>query len=179
MRGAIPTLPQYVFMEWWLIKHRDIFNQPTNSMEQITSWEVVQKVKIPHLSWNLKVHYHIHKCPPLAFILSHMNPVHTFPHYFPNIHSNIILPSTPRSSDLSYVHVFRLQFCMHFSSHRRVTRSSHLPRIDNPNNVGWNVQVMKFHIIQSSSFYRHFIPLTFKYSPQLPVLEHLQSMFFR
>jgi hypothetical protein len=25
MRGAIPPLPQYVFMVWWLVKHRDNF----------------------------------------------------------------------------------------------------------------------------------------------------------
>jgi hypothetical protein len=32
--------------------------------------------------------------PPLFPILSHMHPVHTFPLYFPNIHSNI-LPNMP------------------------------------------------------------------------------------
>jgi hypothetical protein len=26
MRGAIPPLPQYVFMAWCLVKHRDNFN---------------------------------------------------------------------------------------------------------------------------------------------------------
>jgi hypothetical protein len=26
MRGAIPTIPQYVFMVWCLVKHRDNFN---------------------------------------------------------------------------------------------------------------------------------------------------------
>jgi hypothetical protein len=25
MRGAVPPLPQYVLMAWYLIKHRDIF----------------------------------------------------------------------------------------------------------------------------------------------------------
>jgi hypothetical protein len=25
MRGAIPPLPQYTFMAWWLVKHRDNF----------------------------------------------------------------------------------------------------------------------------------------------------------
>jgi hypothetical protein len=25
MRGDIPPLPQYVFMEWYLVKHRDNF----------------------------------------------------------------------------------------------------------------------------------------------------------
>jgi hypothetical protein len=26
IRGAIPPLPQYVFMAWWLVKHSDNFN---------------------------------------------------------------------------------------------------------------------------------------------------------
>jgi hypothetical protein len=39
--------------------------------------------------------------PTTGPILSQINPVHNFPSYFPNIHSNIILPSTPRSSELS------------------------------------------------------------------------------
>jgi hypothetical protein len=28
MRGAIPLLPQYVFMAWCLVKHRDNFTLP-------------------------------------------------------------------------------------------------------------------------------------------------------
>jgi len=49
--------------------------------------------EIPHLSCNLKVHYHIHKSPPLVLILGQTHPVHTFPLYFLTIHSNIIFPS--------------------------------------------------------------------------------------
>jgi len=30
-----------------------------------------------------------------------MHPVHTFPPYFPKIHSNIIFPSTPMSTEWS------------------------------------------------------------------------------
>jgi hypothetical protein len=31
--------------------------------------------------------------PPLVPILSQMHPIHTFPHYFPNIDSNIMFPA--------------------------------------------------------------------------------------
>jgi len=45
----------------------------------------------------LKAFYGVYKGLPWVSILIQMHPVHTCTPYFPNIHSNIILPSTLRS----------------------------------------------------------------------------------
>jgi hypothetical protein len=50
-----------------------------------------QKIRL--LLWNLKVNYRVHKDLPLVPILSQMNPAHTVPSCFSNIHSIIILTS--------------------------------------------------------------------------------------
>jgi len=50
-----------------------------------------------------KVHYRVHKSPPLALILNQTNPVHTLGRYFFKIRVNIILPSTPSSFEWSLI----------------------------------------------------------------------------
>jgi hypothetical protein len=43
-----------------------------------------------------RVHCHVDKHPAVVAILIQTNSVHNFPSYFPKIHSNVILASTPK-----------------------------------------------------------------------------------
>jgi hypothetical protein len=71
------------------------YNKINNKlMENKPIWEADSHspiMKTPCLSWHPRVYCSVYKNPPLDHDLSQINPIHTLPHSFFKIYSNIIL----------------------------------------------------------------------------------------
>ena len=66
------------------------------AMERGHLWEAdnsSNSQEIPHISWNLQVHYHVHNSPPPVPVLSHTNRAHILWSCFFKTYFNIIFPS--------------------------------------------------------------------------------------
>jgi hypothetical protein len=139
-------------------------------MEQSPSWEANRfgaSQEIPHILWNLKVHYCSHKCPPPVPILSQLDPVHT-----------------PHPTSLISILILSSHLCLGlpsglfpFLSPIRATCPTHPNLL---NFITWTILGEKYRSLSYSlySFLHssHLVPLRPKYS-QHPILRHPQPMF--
>jgi len=134
------------------------------------SWETNSRLPIqaiPSLLWNPKVHYRVHKSPPLA---PYPEPDESSPQppnlflkdafeYCPPIYAWVF-------QVISFCQVFRPKFCMHISSRPCVL---HAPLIS-PSFIWWLLTILKLLIMQHCPASCYLLPLIFTCSPQHPFL---------
>jgi hypothetical protein len=65
----------------------------TNFIEQSLPWQAARRsvtLEFPNILWNQRVHYRVHKIPPLVPVSNEMNPIHTTPSYFSKLHFSLV-----------------------------------------------------------------------------------------
>ena len=121
-----------------------------NCIEQSPSWDANRSSpgqEILRILWNAKGHYRVHNSQFPVQIVTQINPVNS---HFLKIYFNIILPSTPGSSNWSLSLGFPHQNSAYASplpNTRYMPRPSHSSRFDHPNSTGWAVQIFKLLVM--------------------------------
>jgi hypothetical protein len=134
--------------------------QVTDYIEQRPSWGANShsaSQEISRFLQNPKVHYRLHKSPPMVPILSKMHQLYNFPLCFLKTHTDIF-PSTPTSCEwfLPFRFTDNNFLCISHLCHAcYMSHPSHPPPFDHANNISWRV-------MQTSPTSRQFLPLKSK-----------------
>jgi len=129
--------------------------------------------------WKLKIHYRIHKIPPLLRVLSQMTAVLALSSYFLKFRFNIILPYTSTwSSNRLLPSGFSTRICMKFSLVQCMPHDSSPHSFQNyhPSKVWRGIQIMKLLIKQSCPPSYYLSSLRSEYPPRHPALKHAQPV---
>jgi len=123
--------------------------------------------EIPHILWNPKFHYRIHKSRDLS--LSWARSIQSTPPYLISSGSISIQSShlCLGITSSSFPHFSCPYMCY-------MPGPSHSSRFHHPNNIWWALQIIKLLIIQISPLPFYLVPLSPKYFPQHPILKHTQ-----
>ena len=128
--------------------------------------------EVPHILWNQKVHWPVHKSPPTVPILSQYNPVHVLPPFFLKIHFNIIVPSKLGFSKQSHSPMFNKQNSL------RISHQSYSPLFNYTNGISKEVRITHFSHTQFSPVPSYFFHLRCKHLPSpTPYSTAMQSTF--
>jgi hypothetical protein len=128
----------------------------------LKSWLPLSLSKNLTSLWNPKFHYRVYKSPPLEPMLIQPNPVGTIDPYLPKVQLNVILPPTPRSSQWSLAFRPPNQNPVNTSPFPHVchlSRPHHPPWFNQPNNIRWKIQAVKFIIYYLNIFFSKFYSL--------------------
>jgi hypothetical protein len=105
--------------------------------------------EFPNILWNPKLHYRVHKSPPLVPTLSQVSSVHTTASYLSKIylilssHLRLCLPSGIFSSGFPS----KILYALSFLHPCYMLCPSHPPWLHHSNYTWWRVQAMKLLII--------------------------------
>ena len=155
----------------------------TYTTEKSHSWDAKRSSgsQITRILWNPQVHYHIHMSLPPVLIPSQINPVHIPPH--PTLWWYILILSSHLCLCLknglfpSGFTIKTLHAPLPPPHTCYIPRPSHPSLLDHQKNIGYEVQIMKLLIMQSSQLPYYLIPLKLKYLPPHCILNHPHPMF--
>jgi hypothetical protein len=88
--------------------------------------------ELPSILWNPKIHYRVHRSPPLVPILSQIDPVHVIPSYLSEIYFNIVHRPTSWSSSGLFPSGFptNILYSFRFSTFRATCPDNFIPTLE-------------------------------------------------